>query len=73
MNVGARPETIQKLRRANQLRLRDDLPVKTACLRVGVSPFYYWHFPRKYPHLAKDAGYPEDQILRALEYIRAQD
>ena len=54
MNVGAKPETIEKLRRVNKLRA--EISVAEACRRAGVSTTYYRRFPKKYPDLLEKAG-----------------
>lgn len=58
MNIGVKPDTIIKLQRVHDLVRRQQEPsVRAACKRVKISYPYYWKFPKKYPHLAKEAGY----------------
>lgn len=57
MNVGPNPDTIERLRRVNNLMRTQGMSQMAACKRVKVSRTYHSLFPRKYPHLVKDAGY----------------
>lgn len=67
MNIGAKPKTIEKLKRVHELvQQRKEPSIMAVCKRAKLSYAYYWQFKKKYPELAKEVGYADQQSSNVL-------